>query len=209
MRQWQTGDVVVFRDMQRGRVLWEAKHIVVHDHPLQVALYICPGAPRRWPAGIRDGDGRQGDNLLAGRWTLVSDVWQSNHILRLYEPGAAHSVEVHWADETWRFKGWYVNLQDPLRRTEDGFESTDYALDIVVDAEGRWSWKDEDDLVELVHARYLTEAQAAAVREEGERVIERIESWAPPFCDNWSTWRPAQAWIDGLKAETTLWTRAN
>jgi hypothetical protein len=148
-------------------------HVIVRDRPEQLALYICPGAPRRWPADVRDADGRQADNLLAGRWTLVSGAWEWHHILRLYEPGASHSVELLWADTTWRFQGWYINLQDPLRRTGDGFESTDYALDIFVDTDGRWWWNDEDDLADLVRVGYLTEDQAVAVRQEGERVIKR------------------------------------
>ena len=48
-------------------------------------------------------------------------------------------------DESWSFLGWYVNLQSPLRRSPLGFDMTDWALDVWVEPDGRWQWKDEDD----------------------------------------------------------------
>ena len=35
---------------------------------------------------------------------------------------------------------------------------------------------------------------AAAVRAEGERVVELIERRAPPFGEDWPAWRPDPAW---------------
>jgi protein associated with RNAse G/E len=39
--------------------------------------------------------------------------------------------------------GWYVNLQCPFRRTEVGIEAMDLMLDVVVDPDGTWRWKDD------------------------------------------------------------------
>jgi hypothetical protein len=191
---------VLLQDVQRGAVLWDAEHVVVSDDGDAVALYVCPGAPRRWPRDIRDDAGRLAQNLLAQRWTLTADVWEDNHVLRLLDRRQSHSVELLWADATWAFRGWYVNLQDPLRRTPSGFETTDYALDIVVAPDRTWSWKDEADLEDMVAVGYLTHEQAANARAEGERVIERIESWRAPFSDGWEAWRPRTEWITELRS---------
>lgn len=40
----------------------------------------------------------------------------------------------------------------------------------------------------------LTRAERDAVRAEGKRVLERIASWASPFCDGWEDWRPPETW---------------
>ena len=41
-------------------------------------------------------------------------------------------------------RGWYINLQEPFRRNERRFHYMDLMLDVVVDVERRWRWKDED-----------------------------------------------------------------
>jgi predicted RNA-binding protein associated with RNAse of E/G family len=49
----------------------------------------------------------------------------------MLEPGAWHSVDVEF-DAAGAFAGWYVNLQEPLRRTGSGFDTVDLVLDLVV-----------------------------------------------------------------------------
>ena len=49
-----------------------------------------------------------------------------------------------------RFAGWYVNLQKPFRRTARGFETMDLMLDLVVEVDRSWWWKDEDELETFV-----------------------------------------------------------
>jgi predicted RNA-binding protein associated with RNAse of E/G family len=129
--------------------------------------------------------------MITGDWDLSPWVWRWNHVLRLMQPGSAHSVEVYWDAETWQLRSWYVNLQDPVRRTPEGFETTDHVLDIVVDPSGVWQWKDEDKLATLVDVGYYGDIDARRIRAEGLRVVEQIERWASPFCDGWESWRPS------------------
>ena len=70
------------------------------------------------------------------------------------------------------FAGWYVNLQEPLRRSPLGFETDDLVLDIRIQPDGSWAWKDEDELEEAVRLGRFTEDEAQAIRAEGERVVE-------------------------------------
>ena len=44
----------------------------------------------------------------------------------------------------WEFLGWYVNLEEPFRRTPLGFDVRDLQLDILVDPERKWRWKDSE-----------------------------------------------------------------
>ena len=89
----------------------------------------------------------------------------------------AHTTEVSW-DLDWRHLGWYVNLQAPLVVDGSRFDTMDWALDIVVEPDWEWSWKDEHHL-----------AEADAVRAEGERVVA-----ACPWPTGWEDWRPPPDW---------------
>jgi predicted RNA-binding protein associated with RNAse of E/G family len=109
------------------------------------------------------------------------------------EAGAAHSVYVTWGKDG-ELVGWYVNLEEPWRESPFGFDTTDHLLDVWIDPDRGWRWKDEDELAEAVELGLFTPAKADAIRAEGERAIERIEAWSTPFDEGWETWRPDPDW---------------
>lgn len=100
---------------------------------------------------------------------------------------------VSWNDED-EFAGWYVNLEDPWRRSPFGFDSTDHLLDIRIGPDRTWRWKDEDHLAEAVEIGLFTAECARAIRAEGERAIARIQAWTIPFDEGWENWRPDPEW---------------
>lgn len=186
------GDFIEFRSVYRDRVRWAFRRLVVADDGDEIALYLAPGVTGVWMG--RDGEGR-----YLKRW--VSDepphrlVWHTHHVLSVTRRGEAHSIWHMW-DEEWRFKCWYVQLQDPLRESPGVVETMDHALDVVVAPDGTWRWKDEEDFAEAIALRVFTPEEAAAVREEGERVIA-----APRWPTGWETWRP---WLPDACARPDL-----
>ena len=127
-------------------------------------------------------------------WELRPGPWDGTRVLSFAWPGVAHAVLLFWDGDTGEFRGWYVNLQSPLRRTRIGFDYMDDALDIVVAPDRTWHWKDEEELAELVARGLWTPEQAAAIRAEGERAIERLRAHEEPFDESWITWRPDPSW---------------
>jgi predicted RNA-binding protein associated with RNAse of E/G family len=116
-------------------------------------------------------------------------------ILSLTQPGKAHSVDLMWETDGGKLECWYVHLQEPLRRTQVGFDTMDQLLDIVINPDkSRWRWKDDDEFVEAVEMGVFTREEETAIRAEGERVIETLESNQPPFCDGWDNWTPPDDW---------------
>jgi predicted RNA-binding protein associated with RNAse of E/G family len=103
--------------------------------------------------------------------------------------GASHSIGVFWDDETDDFRGWYVQLGDPLRPSRFGFDTMDHALDVWIRPDGSWEWKDEDDFAEAQELGVFTPEQAAAIRAEGERVLA-----ARPWPTGWEEWGPDPGW---------------
>jgi hypothetical protein len=137
--------------------------------------------------------GRDGEGYLR-RWVNGDPPrdhsWTGAGVLRFMRPGDCHTVELFW-DLDGRFVAWYVNLQAPLAVRGNRFDTTDWALDIVVDPDGTWHWKDEDEFEEAIELGVFADAgSAAAVRREGERVIADA-----PWPTGWEDWRPPADWL--------------
>jgi hypothetical protein len=173
------GDVVELRSIYRGSPRWGFPTTVVEDDGLRLALYLAPGAKGYWIPT----EGR-----YLERWARGDDPdlheWKWHHVLWLIRRGDAHMLGHFW-DESWAFKGWYVNLQLPVTERDGFVDTMDQALDVVVDPDGTWRWKDAADLAECVALGIFTEAEASTVRAEGERVIA-----ARPWPTGWEDWRP-------------------
>ena len=182
--RWQPGDSVLWRGGVK-RVRWAIPHTFVGEHDGRVLLYCRPGARGKRPKHAFIEDPEQ---LVTGEWETVDHVWRTHHVLRITPLGRAHSIDLFW-DEDWDFRGWYVNLQAPLRRSALGFDTRDHALDITVEPDGTWEWKDEDHLEQAVAIGLYSADEAAAIRAEGERVIAEH-----PWPTGWEDWRPNPAW---------------
>lgn len=191
MRRRRPGEGVVLREVWRGRI-WSARPaLVVRDEEDLHVFCVLPGT--RWKAPAR----RNGTPLRLPEddWRLIDRLWSGHRILSLARPGVSHAVLLLWEQGTDEFAGWYVNLQEPLRRTEVGFDYFDHALDARISPDrSSWEWKDEDELEEAVARGIFTARQARAFREEGERAVRRILEREPPHDEPWEDWRPDPAW---------------
>jgi hypothetical protein len=167
------GEPIVVRHVWRGNpfLVWSA--IAVRDDDELLALWIPPGAPCLRPK-VRT-------ELPYGQ-PLVASPWRAPGVLQLWPAGTAHAV--------WVFdEGWYVNLQEPFRRSKFGVDTADQLLDLVRMRDGEWRWKDEDELAAAVAGEYVSQEEAFAVRAEAERVIA-----ADAFPTGWEDWEPDPSW---------------
>jgi hypothetical protein len=179
------GDPVLWRQVLQCRVRWAMPHTLVALEDDRVALYCRRGNRGKRP---RHAFVEHEEQLRTGEWEIGDWTWTSNHVLRLTPFDRAHSVDLFWT-ERWEFRGWYVNLQEPLRPWAEGFDSRDQALDITVEPDGTWSWKDEHHLDRLTAIGLFTPVEAAAIRAEGRRVIAER-----PWPTGWEGWRPDPGW---------------
>lgn len=172
------GEAVALRQRFRGRLWGVTAAVVVEDSPALLALWM--------PAGSETMTGRVAGDLL-GDWTLEPAPLRGP-ILRLTRPGEAHSV-LHFRHPDGSFRGWYVNLEHPLRRTRVGFDFDDLVLDLWLEPGAEWRWLDEDELEAALARGLLSPAEAALARAEGERVIA-----ANRFPTGWEDWEPDPTW---------------
>lgn len=189
---WRPGDAVVLREVWRGRV-WSARPVrIVEDMEDGQMFYVAAGT--RWK-GPAEADGSP-MRIPRGDWRLVDRPGLDNPILSFAWPGVAHAVLAGWKGSG-EFWGWYINLQEPLRRNAIGFDYMDHALDIVIGPDlSSWQWKDEDELSEAVDRGVFTAAEAAEFRAEGERALDRLLARKPPFDRPWEDWRPDPSWAE-------------
>jgi len=183
---WSSGDTALLRFIRYGQVRRATATVLVEDADELVALYVPVGAP----AKVAAWDGSPIRGQADRTWTLRDHLWDSYSALKLIRWGDPYSVELYWHGETDAFAGWYVNLQEPLRRSPVGFDTDDLVLDIWIEPDGSWRWKDEDELEEAVRLGRFTPAEADEIRADGEQVIA-----ARPWPTGWEDWRPDPAWV--------------
>jgi predicted RNA-binding protein associated with RNAse of E/G family len=69
-------------------------------------------------------------------------------------------------------------MQRPMRRNSIGFEAMDLMLDVVVEPDLSWRWKDDDEFEEIVRCGIFDSELAHRVRSAAEAVIDDIENRA-------------------------------
>jgi predicted RNA-binding protein associated with RNAse of E/G family len=179
-----TTDVTLLRSLWQGRVRgqYSAYRTRTQDEELRV-LYL-PNGTRYTRAAPGGGP----TSKLDGSWTTVERVYPSRSLI-VHRPGQWCSVWLMWTAGG-EFHGWYANFEEPWRERVDGYETVDMALDIVVDADRTWQWKDRGEFDELVAAGAVTRSAADEVLREGDRVVAEIEAAAGVFGGAWPSWAP-------------------
>lgn len=148
------GDMVLYRELWGDAVMTALPMRVVSDSETRTVLYLAPDTAFR---GARTPDGGPVTDL--SNWVSKDLVWAGGSVIRIIEPGAWHCVDVEFGPGG-RFDGWYVNFQEPMRRTPIGIDTVDLVLDLVVEPGGRCSRKDEEDYAEAVARGHISAGQA-------------------------------------------------
>ncbi|AZM55204.1 DUF402 domain-containing protein [Streptomyces sp. WAC 01529] len=196
--RWAPGDHILWRYRENAG---DHVHIcrpvtVVQDSEELLAVWMAPGTECVKPV-LADGTPLHHEPL-ATRYTkprtVRRDRWFGTGVLKLARPGDPWSVWLFW-EPGWRFKNWYVNLEEPRARWSDGVDSEDHFLDISVRPDGSWRWHDEDEFAEALRVGLMDAEKAADVRAAGRAALDVIDAWGAPFSDGWQHWRPDPSWV--------------
>jgi hypothetical protein len=144
---WSPGDTIVLRQVWRHRPLFAVPCVVVSDEPGLLVTYLSEGAPFGSVPGWPRPDGIH-------PWAARGS-WQGHGALMLRRPGDRYSIWVFWHGEEREFACWYVNLEQPYRRSAIGIDSLDHELDLWSEDGATWHLKDEEGVKECVaHGRF-------------------------------------------------------
>ncbi|MFI6459255.1 DUF402 domain-containing protein [Streptomyces sp. NPDC050528] len=194
---WAPGDQILWRYRENaGDRFHIARPVtVVRDDEELLAVWLAPGTECVKPV-LADGTSVHGEPLetrYTKPRTVQRDHWFGTGVLKLARPGEAWSVWLFW-EPGWRFKNWYVNLEEPQLRWDGGVDSVDHFLDISVHPDRSWRWLDEDEFTQAQRDGLMDPQLAERVREAGWSAVETIRAWGSPFADRWQHWRPDPSW---------------
>jgi uncharacterized protein len=187
------GSPIILRSVTAAQVGAVLSETVAQDDEELLALYRAPGYPCKRRAGVRGGPG--GRLMLRPSGEHEDWIWGGNRVLLLYRWGDAHSVQLFWRATDDIFLDWYIDLHEPLRRTDQGFDSRDHALDVVIQPDrGTWRWKDEEEFAWYVEHGRLPQEEAEAIRAEGVKARDQVLRDEDEFYRSWLGWRPDAGW---------------
>ena len=136
---WEPGETILRREVRNGGWAWMQTRVrVVRDTPNLLVTYLAEGTPFEFPPGPET-------HPWADR-----RAWEGHGVLMLQRPGESYAVWVFWYGPEREFRSWYLNLQEPFRRTADGYDTQDLELDLIVHTDGRVEHKDEELLADRV-----------------------------------------------------------
>ena len=199
--RWHPGEVIVRREISWGRPVLAVPVRVVEDADDLLAVYLPDAAPLSyqldvpWPTPT-------GNHPWWPRPT-----WESHGCLMLQRPGEAYAIWHFWDGPNRTFSCWYVNLQEPFRRTPIGIDTQDLELDIVILPDGSWTFKDEDKLDAHVLTGRFTRREMDDALALGARLGEMIDAGATWWDPAWAHWTADPSW--GVVAPVPAgWERA-
>jgi hypothetical protein len=178
---WDRGDVVAWREAWRGIEYIAVPVRIVEDDEARLVVYVAEGTrfsfPNPWPFAPKHPWGEDGE-------------WRGSHgSLVLIRPGDAYAICHFWEGDERSFKGWYVNMQEPFAREGRSYFTQDQELDIWIEPDGTWRWKDEQELEDWIGRGRFTREEVTEIRRVGERVVA---DW--PFPTGWEGWTPDPGW---------------
>ncbi|MER6561482.1 DUF402 domain-containing protein [Streptomyces sp. NPDC001027] len=201
---WEPGDRILWRYRENGGAGFHIARpvTVVRDDAEVLAVWLAPGTECVKPV-LADGTPPHREPLRS-RYTkprtVQRDRWFGTGVLKLARPGEPWSVWLFW-EPGWKFKNWYVNLEQPLARWDGGVDSEDHFLDICVYPDHSWGWRDEDEFAQAQQDGLMDRTVAEQVLLAGRRALETIRAWGPPFDEGWQHWRPDPSWAVPLLPE--------
>ncbi len=199
-KTWKPGDTVAMRGIYNQHVWIAQSAIVVQDTKDEVALAILPGAECMMPEGYingKHGERREWDrwgDYKNNNWDMQKFIWHTNRLLVLLEPQKYYATIYFWREDTNQFLCYYINFQLPFWRSECGFDSLDLELDIVIDPEHKWHWKDEGDYRKGIDSNIILKKWIDEIEIAKLDIFKKIEEQKYPLDGKWLNWKPDINW---------------
>jgi hypothetical protein len=206
---FEPGEIVYMRHFQRDAVSGIFPCRTVRHDARGVLLWGDQGSPAWYTVAT---DGRWMRTMPLAEWVAAPKQphrGSFQHSLLTWHPtGADYSIRFFWYDGV--FTAWYANLELPLTLWQAnglrGGDTVDWDLDIWVEPDRTWRWKDEDEFTErLAHPEIYWVDDEDRVRAAGEEVVKLIEAAAFPFDGTWLDFEPDAAWGPLPQSDPPSW----
>jgi hypothetical protein len=197
---WNPGDQIALRGMYQNRPWHIQSAIVVKDSHEEIALLLMPGAECVAPYGyIHQKHGPEGkwnrwQEILNPPWHLEKYAWQTSRFLILLKPNEFYATIYIWQHVTDIFQCYYINFQLPFQRSHCGFDIFDLELDLVIEPDYNWQWKDVEDYQRGIEAGILIPEWVRGIEIAQKDVFDKLEKRQYPLDGRWLDWKPDPTW---------------
>lgn len=197
------GSTAVVRGVFKGRSCYEFAARVLDADEASVTAARWPGsAILDIPAYIESA--RTGSEALReearqarvrGDWQLADSVWRWTGVVEETVAGRWFAVSRMYAADG-ALLCWYVNFQRPPLWRPDGWDTLDLAIDLVVEPDRTWRWKDEDEYGQGRRLGLITDDEHNAVQPAREEALALLEARGGMFVEGVEEerWAPDAAW---------------
>ena len=185
---WVEGDWVVRREVLSNGAWLGLNVKIIEDSPEHLISYIPEGSPFGFPDGSWPTP--DGKHPWSGR-----SSWEGHGCLMIQEPKKEFAVWHFWRGAEREFLCWYINIQEPFRRTSIGYDTQDLELDVIVYPNGEWELKDDELLEQRVSEGRWSNERVVEIRAIGADIVARLkkgERWWPT---KWCNWKPDPSWV--------------
>jgi protein associated with RNAse G/E len=193
---WKMGDVVAWRGIYRNRIWHVQPTLLVQDRPEEIVSALLPGteciADEDYPRGKQNGKRRW--HFKDREWRLANYIWRTNRLLLIHESGKYFSTILFWNDESSEFLCYYINFQLPFQRSHCGIDTLDLELDLVINPDFTYRWKDLEDYQAAIRHEVILPEWRQGIEMAKEEIFGRLEKRLYPFDGAWLDWRPAPDW---------------
>ena len=194
---WRSGDVIVWRGIFRNRV-WHAQPvIVVKDSPEELCVTLLPGTECVSPEVYLDGKDstKRRWSFKDKDWNLENYAWRTNRLLILLEPDTYYSTMLFWRDDTNDFLCYYINFQLPFQRGHDSIDTLDLDLDLIINPDLSFRWKDEDDYQKAIDHEVIMLEWMQEIEIAKKEIFNKLEKRQYPYDGSWLNWMPGPNWL--------------
>jgi protein associated with RNAse G/E len=196
-KMWQPGDVISWRGIYRNRIWHVQPTILVKDSPEEVVTTLLPGteciADENYPKGKKHSKRRW--HFIEEDWHLARYTWQRNRLLLIFEPEKYYSTILFWNHASNEFLCYYINFQVPLQRNHCALDTLDLDLDIIINPDFTYEWKDEDDYEQAIERGVIFPEWIAGIERSKVEIFDRLEKRQYPFDGSWLNWMPEASWV--------------
>lgn len=205
--RFEPGQLIVRRHFQRGLLSRVWLGHVAADDDLGTWMWVASGSAYR---DLGSADGHHLRDLDFTQWPTMDKAFDETpwrgQVLMLHPRDGEYSSWMFFDATDFSLQRFYINLELPAVRWLDqagpghptslaGLDTTDYDLDVIVNPDLTWHWKDEEEFAErLKYPQIYWVDDEAAVRAEGERIIKLAEAGQFPFDGTMTNFRPDPSW---------------
>ena len=193
---WKYGDVILWRGIFNNRVWHVQPTIVVKDSADELVLTLLPRteciAEESYPNGKKQG--KRWWDFKNTDWNLAKYAWHTNRLLILLEKEKYYSAMFFWNNDTSKFLYYYINFQLPYKRNYGGIDTLDLDLDIVINPDFSFEWKDEEDYQTAIDHGLIIPEWVQGIDSAKPEIFDRIEKRQYPFDGSWLEWEPDPNW---------------